>query len=1546
MKTIPKSGPQAVKRIVLALASAGLASLPQLAPANPVGGQVVAGTATISQETPSKVAINQTSAKAIVDWRSFSIGAGEQVQFRQPSASAATLNRVVGEDPSKILGRLSANGQVFLVNPNGIYFGKNSQIDVAGLVASTHNIRNEDFMAGKYVFNLPGKPGAAVINEGTIRIADTGIAAFVGASVANRGVIVAKLGKVALAAANGFTLDFTGDKLLTFLVGDEVAKTAFDVEGKQLTSFVENSGKIEAQGGYVLLTAKAAENAIHGVINQSGVIEATTVGTQNGEIILNAGKGSLYVSGTLDASAPKGGDGGFIETSGGHVSIDPGTRITTAAPLGKTGRWLIDPTDFRISSGGGDISGVDLANYLGSSNIEIQTLATGNTGQGDIFVDDVVTWNSTNKLTLTAYHNIYVNQAINAAGGGSVKLRADSAEAGFGTVTINPSGHITANGAAAVGIYYNPVSYADNATKSDSQGNRYSGSVTLNGGSTLTAYMLVNDVNHLQAMSTNLSGRYALGKNIDANATAGWNSGAGFAPVSGFSGLFDGQGHIISNLTINRPAGQGVGLFGTTSGATIRNVGLEGGIVNGLISVGGLVGGLNASTITNSYSNVAVTGSNNYTGGLVGYSNNSTISNAYATGSVNGANFTGGLVGGAWSDSSFSNAYATGSVSGALYVGGLLGVASGVGLSAALNNVYATGSVAGVNFTGGLLGWGVITARVNMTNSYATGRVSGGSYAGGLVGILEFNDSGNIVNSYWDTETSGQSGGSAGVGLTSAQMKQQASFSGWDFNTKWQMSEGVSKPTLKVASAQTVTVFVPGGVAPPILTPAQSLLVQQHQNDNPAMLLNAIGAGLFLNSTQDPVWVGMYQNGSATQAQVSANSLWATYDQYRMATASRILEGLGNGDIVYGGTIWTALGSPTWGNLNNRNAAYYTYTHAGQLAPLTAAQQIVLTAHSNDSTFQLLLAIADGLFSNSSLDPIWVGMYQNGSATAVQVEANRLRNLYDEYTPAALFSLICAGQLRNDSNDATWHSIYRNGRATAAQVAANTFAQTYDIYKGTTANTLFDGIVSGEISPNSAASNAVVWQALVQGNLSGTTKAAYMAGVYNTLKGRPADHLFYAIIDKQLNNDSTDSLWRALYVDGKPTQAQKDANAYKGIFDIFRDAGPERLLQALKDGVIKTNGIESAVWETLREVNENSARIALANYMTYLSENSNILQNDPTRDRIIDNHIPPVPGHNDPVVIISPGFVDNVKNNFSGAVADIEGKLNKAGVTAVLSQAGALTMASVIQALDNDGLKRIFGDKFASAMRGGFENFARTFANKLVENKGSISGGAKKLAITLALDVAATSLFGTSSVDKTDILEMERVFIKDAFLEGLSALLDVVLIGGKTLNPVKAEFIFTTSFTIGMGKLSAQRSIEAFQTAVGYSDAQKVNITKSAETLAQYTEIVQRANVQREIGDNDKAIDSQRIAANLLKSVSSNMGDNFGLVDLNAVNTLVAEAFAEKQNGDSNAASQKMRQARQVANNKDGPLGRLVDVLPGEYSYSSYLSGVSKALDL
>ncbi|MBI5103224.1 MAG: Ig-like domain-containing protein, partial [Nitrospirae bacterium] len=240
----------------------------------------------------------------------------------------------------------------------------------------------------------------------------------------------------------------------------------------------------------------------------------------------------------------------------------------------------------------------------------------------------------------------------------------------------------------------------------------------------------------LQGMNGNLAGRYALGSNIDASATSTWNwNGSiynGFAPVgnstTNFTGTLEGLGHIITGLTINRPAADFIGFFGYVYGAAIRNVGLENGSVSGNLDfVGGLAGYNYSGAITNSYNTGSVSGVT-FVGGLAGLNRNGgTITDSYSTGSVTGSQSVGGLVGQNWLGA-ITNSYNTGNVIGDDYVGGLVGDSEG-----AISNSYNTGAVSG-NYSevGGLLGanWdGTIT------DSYNIGSVTGSYEVGGLVGL-------------------------------------------------------------------------------------------------------------------------------------------------------------------------------------------------------------------------------------------------------------------------------------------------------------------------------------------------------------------------------------------------------------------------------------------------------------------------------------------------------------------------------------------------------------------------------------------------------------------------------------------------------------------------------------------------------------------------------------------------------------------------------------------------------------------------------------------
>ncbi len=184
---------------VMGLAGSLLVTKPALA--LPQGGEVQAGAAEINQVNTDQLNIIQQSDQAVINWQGFSVGEQQQVNFQQPSATSATLNRVRGNQHSDIAGRITANGQVMFVNPNGIVFGPSAVVDVAGLTTTTLDIRNQDFMNGQYSFQaVPGIPAATVENFGQITVKEGGFAALVAPGVSNSGVITVRLGKVVLAS--------------------------------------------------------------------------------------------------------------------------------------------------------------------------------------------------------------------------------------------------------------------------------------------------------------------------------------------------------------------------------------------------------------------------------------------------------------------------------------------------------------------------------------------------------------------------------------------------------------------------------------------------------------------------------------------------------------------------------------------------------------------------------------------------------------------------------------------------------------------------------------------------------------------------------------------------------------------------------------------------------------------------------------------------------------------------------------------------------------------------------------------------------------------------------------------------------------------------------------------------------------------------------------------------------------------------------------------------------------------------------------------------
>jgi filamentous hemagglutinin family protein len=286
----------------------------------PTGGSVAAGAATITAN-PGAMTVRQDSARAVIDWKSFSIGAGGKVTIDQRDAKSALLNRVTGNDISTIAGSLTANGQVFLVNGNGVIVGGDGRIEArGGFVASTLDITNDDFMTGRLRFG--GNGMGAVINRGMIQ---GGAVALLGANVANEGLIVSSLGQVALGSGRQATLDLNGDGLLQVALPAD----ATDANGRPL---VANSGRIESRGGIVVLKAATARDAVRQAVNMSGVIRATEVASDGGAVVFDGGEGGVVrLTGAVDVS---GINGGRIDATGQSVLLEGGRLIATGDARG------------------------------------------------------------------------------------------------------------------------------------------------------------------------------------------------------------------------------------------------------------------------------------------------------------------------------------------------------------------------------------------------------------------------------------------------------------------------------------------------------------------------------------------------------------------------------------------------------------------------------------------------------------------------------------------------------------------------------------------------------------------------------------------------------------------------------------------------------------------------------------------------------------------------------------------------------------------------------------------------------------------------------------------------------------------------------------------------------------------------------------------------------------------------------------------------------------------------------------------------------------
>jgi filamentous hemagglutinin family protein len=518
--------------------------------ANPTGADVVRGTAAIHQAGNLLQITN--SPNAIINWQSFSIGANEITRFIQQSPASAVLNRVTTQNPSQILGTLQSNGRVFLINPNGILFGAGAQVDVAGLVASTLNMSDQDFLAGRMRFT--DGLGKSVVNDGSIATGAGGSVYLVGSGVTNNGIIRSPQGEVVLAAGNSVELVSPGTPNL------RVEIDATDNEARNLGQILSEAGRI---GIYA------------GLINNSGQIRADSAVSEGGRILLKASKNTTLDAGSLTTANGTTGGGVTIQSAGttlvsGSVeatgtSGQGGSVQVLGHLVGLTGNATIDASG-ETGGGtvlvGGDFQGRNpevqnaFRTYLGpDATIGADALTSGDGGKVVVWADD----------TTRAYGTISARGGVSSGNGGFVEVSGKGAldfdakvdtrapNGMIGTLLLDPANINVAVGGTA------PITEVD--AFADAGATLTISPTALNAAGATVVLQATNDiaVNDPVNLTTPLAGFVAqAGRHIDINATVTTNGGVihleGDSPHQ--PGGPDGAGLVTIGAAVNSNGGK------------------------------------------------------------------------------------------------------------------------------------------------------------------------------------------------------------------------------------------------------------------------------------------------------------------------------------------------------------------------------------------------------------------------------------------------------------------------------------------------------------------------------------------------------------------------------------------------------------------------------------------------------------------------------------------------------------------------------------------------------------------------------------------------------------------------------------------------------------------------------------------------------------------------------------------------------------------------------------------------------------------------------
>ncbi|MEI7868582.1 MAG: MBG domain-containing protein, partial [Candidatus Methylumidiphilus sp.] len=766
------------------------------------GGYVALVAATVLNEGTLQANGGGTVALAAGDGATLQFNGGNLVNIQVDPATVKTLienKQLIQAEGGRVLMTAVAASQL-----QGAVINNSGSVDASSITSDGGVIR---LTGADEITNIGTLDASGKTAGGTVEISAAGIAGT--DSSAQHPSLVRQAGIVKADALSG-----KGGKIV--LTGGHLQ---LDKDSLTTATGTSGGGEIYAGGGKhgspLPLAGEGpgvrVQNAKSTRVEKGAVLDASATDNGNGGTIVAWGDDAARAYGTFKAKGGlNGGNGGWVETSGHWLNVD-GIKVDTKAPQGKSGEWLLDPWDVEITgsnsntvsgnsggtttwtpSGAGSpaqILNTDIQTALLSNHVTIETTAIPPSGteNGDITVSSPITWSTDKILTLQADRNINVNATLNATG--------------------NAAGLTLSYGAAAGNGYF-----LNNGAKITLSGDNPVLKIGKSGG--LVSYTVINHLgveadattppllHSLQGIKTNLTGNYALGSDINASATSGWNDVAGvkqgFTPIgsgttsaTAFTGNFEGLGHTIDRLFINRPSTDNVGLFGTVgldSGTpnSISHVGLTNADVTGGSDVGILAGQtLPVTSVAHTFSGGKVSGNSFGIGGLIGYNQagkngdvSSSLTNSFSTAAVTGVSGTfavGGLVG--WNFGSVTQTYSHGAVQGDAWVGGLIGALTGRTVSSS----YSTGSVSGTTSVGGLVGY--VDSGANIYSSYSMGAVTGTTGAvGGLVGTLSAGGNGFIHDSYSTGAVSGPTGLTGGL-VGEVSPGSAISFSYWDTDT-------------------------------------------------------------------------------------------------------------------------------------------------------------------------------------------------------------------------------------------------------------------------------------------------------------------------------------------------------------------------------------------------------------------------------------------------------------------------------------------------------------------------------------------------------------------------------------------------------------------------------------------------------------------------------------------------------------------------------------------------------------------------------------------